>query len=173
MTMHGTIMVFFVLTTAPFAAFGNFFLPIQTGGRRHALPAFQHDVVLGHLRGLLALVASFFVSDGPPWVAGRSTPLSAIGSAGGPGEGWGVILLGQLRLVFSALASCWAVLNFITTTLDMRCKGMSLMRSPLTAWAWFLTSVMGLAAFAVLMPATSSLFSITSPEPVSSWLRTW
>ena len=52
MTMHGTIMVFFVLTTAPFAAFGNY-LSAHPGGRRgHALPSFQHDVVLGHLRGL-------------------------------------------------------------------------------------------------------------------------
>ena len=50
MTMHATIMVFFVLTTAPFAAFGNFFLPDPSGRRRHALPAFQHDVVLGHFR---------------------------------------------------------------------------------------------------------------------------
>ena len=52
MTMHGTIMVFFVLTTAPFAAFGNFFLPIQTGAEDMPFPAFQHDVVLGYVRGL-------------------------------------------------------------------------------------------------------------------------
>ena len=51
MTMHGTIMVFFVLTTAPFAAFGNFFLPIQVGAEDMPLPAVQHDVVLGHVRG--------------------------------------------------------------------------------------------------------------------------
>ena len=50
MTMHATIMVFFVLTTAPFAAFGNYFLAHPGGRGRHALPALQHDVVLGHLR---------------------------------------------------------------------------------------------------------------------------
>jgi len=48
MTMHATIMVFFVLTTAPFAAFGNYFLPIQVGAE-DCLPALQHDVVLGHI----------------------------------------------------------------------------------------------------------------------------
>ena len=52
MTMHGTIMVFFVLTNAPFAAFGNYFLPIQIGAEDMAFPALQHDVLLDHIRGL-------------------------------------------------------------------------------------------------------------------------
>ena len=59
-------------------------------------------------------------------------------------------------------------LNFITTTLDMRCKGMSLMRLPLTAWAWFITSCMGLTAFAVLMPACILLILDHVAGPVSS-----
>src|SRR5580698_4372067 len=154
MTMHGTIMVFFVLTTAPFAAFGNFFLPIQTGAEDMPFPHFNMMSFWITFTAFLPIVASFFVSDGPTlggWT--QYAPLSAIGAAGGPGEGWGVILWATSICLF-CIGQLLGSLNFITTTLDMRCKGMSLMRLPLTAWAWFLTSIMGLAAFAVLMPAT-------------------
>src|ERR1700676_3795485 len=153
MTMHGTIMVFFVLTTAPFAAFGNFFLPIQTGAEDMPFPHFNMMSFWVTFVGFLVLVASFFVGDGPTlggWT--QYAPLSAIGSVGGPGEGMGVILWATSIGIF-CLRPLLGSLNFITTTLDMRCKGMSLMRLPLTAWAWFITSVMGLTAFAVLMPA--------------------
>src|SRR6202049_1011538 len=153
MTMHGTIMVFFVLTTAPFAAFGNFFLPIQTGAEDMPFPHFNMMSFWVTFAAFLPIVASFFVSDGPSlggWT--QYAPLSAIGSAGGPGEGWGVIRWAPSICLF-CIGRLLGSLNFITTTLDMRCKGMSLMRLPLTAWAWFLTSIMGLTAFAVLMPA--------------------
>src|SRR6202166_3573530 len=154
MTMHGTIMVFFVLTTAPFAAFGNFFLPIQTGAEDMPFPHFNIMVFLVAFVGFIVLAASFFVGDGPTlggWT--QYAPLSAIGPVGGPGEGLGVVLWACSIGLF-CVGQLFGSLNFITTTLDMRCKGMSLMRLPLTAWAWFITSVMGLTAFAVLMPAT-------------------
>jgi cytochrome c oxidase subunit 1 len=153
MTMHGTIMVFFVLTTAPFAAFGNFFLPIQTGAEDMPFPHFNMMSFWVTFTGFIVLVASFFVSDGPTlggWT--QYAPLSAIGSVGGPGEGWGVVLWASSIAIF-CIGQLFGSLNFITTTLDMRCKGMSLMRLPLSAWAWFITSVMGLTAFAVLLPA--------------------
>jgi cytochrome c oxidase subunit 1 len=153
MTMHGTIMVFFVLTTAPFAAFGNFFLPIQTGAEDMPFPHFNMMSFWVTFTAFVPLVASFFVSDGPTlggWT--QYAPLSAIGSVGGPGQGLGVVLWATSICLF-CVGQLLGALNFITTTLDMRCKGMSLMRLPLTAWAWFITSVMGLTAFAVLMPA--------------------
>src|SRR5258708_16472170 len=153
MTMHGTIMVFFVLTTAPFAAFGNFFLPIQTGAEDMPFPHFNMMSFWVTFVGFLVLVSSFFVGDGPTlggWT--QYAPLSAIGSVGGPGQGMGVVLWATSIALF-CIGQLLGSLNFITTTLDMRCKGMSLMRLPLTAWAWFITSVMGLTAFAVLMPA--------------------
>jgi cytochrome c oxidase subunit 1 len=153
MTMHGTIMVFFVLTTAPFAAFGNFFLPIQTGAEDMPFPHFNMMSFWVTFVGFWVLVASFFASDGPTlggWT--QYAPLSAIGSVGGPGEGLGVVLWATSIAIF-CIGQLLGSLNFITTTLDMRCKGMSLMRLPLTAWAWFITSIMGLTAFAVLMPA--------------------
>src|SRR6202166_3451097 len=153
MTMHGTIMLFFVLTTPPFAAFGNFFLPIQTGAEDMPFPHFNMMSFWVTFVGFIVLAASFFVGDGPTlggWT--QYAPLSAIGSVGGPGEGMGVVLWATSIGLF-CIGQLLGSLNFITTTLDMRCKGMSLMRLPLTAWAWFITSVMGLTAFAVLMPA--------------------
>ena len=153
MTMHATIMVFFVLTTAPFAAFGNYFLPIQVGAEDMPFPHFNMMSFWVTFVGFLVLVSSFFVSDGPTlggWT--QYAPLSAIGAVGGPGEGMGVILWASAIGIF-CIGQLLGSLNFITTTLDMRTRGMSLWRLPLSAWAWFITSVMGLTAFAVLMPA--------------------
>src|SRR5580692_7867007 len=153
MTMHGTIMVFFVLTTAPFAAFGNFFLPIQVGAEDMPFPHFNMMSFWVTFVAFWVLVASFFAGDGPTlggWT--QYAPLSAIGSVAGPGEGLGVVLWASSIAIF-CVGQLLGSLNFITTTLDMRCKGMSLMRLPLSAWAWFITSLMGLTAFAVLMPA--------------------
>jgi cytochrome c oxidase subunit 1 len=153
MTMHGTIMVFFVLTTAPFAAFGNFFLPIQVGAEDMPFPRFNMMSFWVTFAAFLVMMASFFVGDGPTlggWT--QYAPLSAVGSVGGPGQGLGVVLWAASIAIF-CIGQLLGSLNFITTTLDMRVKGMSLMRLPLTVWAWFITSCMGLTAFAVLMPA--------------------
>jgi cytochrome c oxidase subunit I len=153
MTMHGTIMVFFVLTTAPFAAFGNFFLPIQVGAEDMPFPRFNMMSFWLTLLAFLVLMSSFFVSDGPTlggWT--QYAPLSAVGSVAGPGQGMGVILWASAIAIF-CVGQLLGSLNFITTTLDMRTKGMSLWRLPLSTWAWFITSIMGLTAFAVLMPA--------------------
>ena len=153
MTMHGTIMVFFVLTTAPFAAFGNFFLPIQVGAEDMPFPHFNMMSFWVTFTGFLFLIASFFTGDGPTlggWT--QYAPLSAVGSVSGPGQGLGVVLWAT-SIAFFCVGQLLGSLNFITTTLDMRTQGMSLWRMPLTVWGWFITSVMGLTAFAVLMPA--------------------
>jgi cytochrome c oxidase subunit 1 len=153
MTMHGTIMVFFVLTTAPFAAFGNFFLPIQVGAEDMPFPRFNMMSFWVTFVSFVVMVVSFFVPDGPT-LAGwtQYAPLSAVGSAAGPGQGLGEVLWASSIAIF-CVGQLLGSLNFITTTLDMRTKGMSLWRMPLTTWAWFITSIMGLTAFAVLMPA--------------------
>jgi cytochrome c oxidase subunit 1 len=153
MTMHGTIMVFFVLTTAPFAAFGNYFLPIQVGAEDMPFPRFNMMSFWVTFTAFLVLISSFFVGDGPTlggWT--QYAPLNAVGPVGGPGQGMGVVLWATSIAIF-CVGQLLGSLNFITTTLDLRVKGMSLMRLPLTAWAWFITSCMGLTAFAVLMPA--------------------
>jgi cytochrome c oxidase subunit 1 len=153
MTMHGTIMVFFVLTTAPFAAFGNFFLPIQVGAEDMPFPRFNMMSFWVTFVAFVVLMSSFILGDGPTlggWT--QYAPLNSVGSVSGPGQGLGVILW-MISIALFCVGQLLGSLNFITTTLDLRVKGMSLMRLPMTAWAWFITSCMGLTAFAVLMPA--------------------
>src|SRR6267143_859393 len=153
MTMHATIMVFFVLTTAPFAAFGNYFLPIQVGAEDMPFPHFNMMSFWVTFLAFIVLMSSFFLGDGPTlggWT--QYAPLNAVGSAGGPGQGLGVVLWATSIALF-CIGQLLGSLNFISTTLDLRVKGMSLMRLPLSAWAWFITSCMGLTAFSVLMPA--------------------
>jgi cytochrome c oxidase subunit 1 len=152
MTMHGTIMLFFVLTTAPLAAFGNYFLPIQLGATDMAFPRLNMLSFWLTFVSFLVAIAAFFVPQGPPlsgWTA--YAPLSAVGAIAGPGEGTGQVVWATSIAIF-CVGQVLGALNFISTTLDLRCKGMSLMRLPLTVWAWFITSVMALMAFAVLMP---------------------
>ena len=152
LTMHGTIMVFFVLTTAPQGGFGNYFLPIQIGAPDMAFPVLNMLSFWTTFVAFVVIIAAFFVSGGAPlhgWTG--YPPLSAVQSAG-PGEGLGADLWITSIAIF-CIASLMGALNFITTTLDMRAKGMSLMRMPLTVWSWFITAILGLLAFGVLLSA--------------------
>ncbi|MFZ0737498.1 MAG: cbb3-type cytochrome c oxidase subunit I [Candidatus Acidiferrales bacterium] len=153
MTMHGTIMVFFVLTNAPFAGFGNFFLPIQIGAEDMAFPRFNMMSFWTTFVAFLVLISAFFVADGPP-IAGWTSyaPLSAVGKDAGPGQALGQTLW-AISIGIFCIGQLLGSLNFISTTLDLRTKGMSLMRMPLSTWAWFITACIGLLAFAVLLPA--------------------
>ena len=151
MTMHGTIMVFFVLTTAPLSGFGNYFLPIQIGARDMAFPVLNMLSFWVTFVSLLVMMAALFATGGAP-IAGWTAyaPLSALGQVAGPGLG-----LGQTLWVISIAIFCGAslltALNFLTTTLNLRAPGMSLMRMPLTVWAWFTTAMLALLAFPVLL----------------------
>lgn len=153
MTIHGTIMVFFVLTTAPQSGFGNYFLPIQIGAADMAFPTLNMLSFWFTFLALVVLMASFFVSGGAPisgWTA--YPPLSAIGEIAGPGLGLGQTLWIVSVAIFAG-ASLMGALNFITTTIDLRAQGMTMMRLPLTVWAWFVTAILALLAFAVLLAA--------------------
>src|SRR5207237_7194755 len=79
-------------------------------------------------------------------------PLSAVGAVAGPGEGTGQTLW-AISIAIFCIASLLGALNFISTTLDLRTRGMTLMRMPMSTWAWFITSCIALLAFAVLLPA--------------------
>ena len=152
LTMHGTIMVFFVLTTAPQGGFGNYFLPIQIGAADMAFPVLNMLSFWVTFVAFLVLIAAFFVAGGAPlhgWTG--YPPLSALQSAG-PGEGLGADLW-VISIALFCIGALMSALNFITTTLDMRAKGMSMMRMPLTCWAWFITAILGLLAFGVLFSA--------------------
>jgi cytochrome c oxidase subunit I len=153
LTMHGTIMVFFVLTTAPQGGFGNYVLPIQIGAADMAFPFLNMMSFWVTLLGFFVIIAAFLVTGGAPirgWTA--YPPLSAVGQISGPGEGLGMSLW-IVSIAIFAVGSLLGSLNFITTTLDLRAKGMSLMRMPLTVWAWFITAILMLLSFAVLLAA--------------------
>jgi cytochrome c oxidase subunit 1 len=150
-TMHGTLMVFFVLTVAPQSAFGNYFLPIQIGAPDMAFPKLNMLSFWLTFTAFLCMIAAFFVRGGAPisgWTA--YPPLSGLGEATGPGEG-----LGQTLWIVSILIFCFASLlgsvNFIATVIDMRAPGMTMTRMPLTVWAWLVTAVLTLLAFSVLL----------------------
>ena len=152
LTMHGTIMVFFVLTTAPQGGFGNYFLPIQIGAPDMAFPVLNMLSFWVTALAFFVMMAAFFVVGGAPlhgWTG--YPPLSALQSAG-PGEGLGADLWVTSIALF-CIGALMSALNFITTTLDMRARGMTLMRMPLTCWAWFITAILGLLAFGVLLSA--------------------
>src|SRR6266404_1411926 len=152
LTMHGTIMVFFVLTTAPQGGFGNYFLPIQIGAPDMAFPVLNMLSFWTTFIAFVVILAAFFVTGGAPlhgWTG--YAPLSALPSAG-PGEQLGADLWIASIAIF-CVASLMGALNFITTVLDLRAKGMTMMRMPLTVWSWFITAILGLLAFGVLLSA--------------------
>jgi cytochrome c oxidase subunit I len=152
LTMHGTIMVFFVLTTAPQSGFGNYFLPIQIGAPDMAFPVLNMLSFWTTFVAFVVLVSAFFVTGGAPlhgWTG--YAPLSALTNSG-PGEQLGADLWITSIAIF-CVASLMGALNFITTLLDLRAKGMTMMRMPLTCWAWFITAILGLLAFGVLLSA--------------------
>src|SRR3979411_1272405 len=151
-TMHGTIMVFFVLTTAPQGGFGNYFLPIQIGAPDMAFPVLNMLSFWTTFVAYVVMLAAFFVVGGAPlhgWTG--NAPLSALQSPG-PGQQLGADLW-IISIAIFCIASLMCALTFITTTHDGRAKGMSLMRMPLTCWSWFITAILGLLAFGVLLSA--------------------
>lgn len=157
LTMHGTLMVFFVLTTAPQGGFGNYFLPIQIGAPDMAFPRLNMLSFWITFASFVCMLSAFFVPGGAPisgWTA--YAPLSALGQVTGPGEGLGqTIWLVSIGLF--CMATLLGALNFISTTIDMRASGMSLFRMPLTVWAWFVTAILALLSFAVLLAAVVML----------------
>ena len=153
LTLHGTIMVFFVLTLAPLSAFGNLVLPEQLGAGSMAFPRLNALSFWITALSFLVLLASCAVAGGGPlsgWTA--YPPLSAVGAIAGPGEG-----AGQTLWFFSVGLFCIGALltsvNVISTVLDQRGPGMTLMRMPLTCWNWFATAVLSMLSFPVLLAA--------------------
>jgi cytochrome c oxidase subunit 1 len=154
-TMHGTIMVFFVLTTAPQGGFGNYFLPIQIGAEDMAFPVLNMLSFWVTFVGFVVILAAIFFSGaestvGPIGGWTGYAPLSALGAIAGPGQGMGMNLW-IISIAIFCVGSLLGALNFITTLLNMRTRGMSLMRMPLTCWAWFTTAVLALLSFPVLL----------------------
>lgn len=151
-TIHGTIMVFFVLTAGLSGTFSNLLIPLQIGAR---------DMASGFMNALsywffftssVIMVVSLFVESGPA-AAGWTVypPLSALPQAM-PGSGAGMTLW-LISMTFFIVSSLLGSLNYIVTVLNMRTKGMSMTRLPLTIWAFFVTAVLGVLSFPVLLSA--------------------
>lgn len=156
-TIHGTIMLFFVLTTAPQSGFGNLILPAQIGSRRMAFPVANAVSFWLTAVALLVLLSSTYAPGGAPisgWTA--YPPLSAVPSAG-PGQALGMDLwLASIGLF--AIASTISAINTLVTIIRLRCEGMTWERLPLTVWGWFTAALLSVIAFSVLLAAVLLLF---------------
>ncbi|WP_437920962.1 cytochrome c oxidase subunit I [Sphingobacterium sp. LRF_L2] len=156
-TIHGTMMVFFVLTAGLSGTFSNLLIPYQIGARDMASPLMNMLSYWFFFIACVIMVASFFIESGPA-SAGWTIypPLSAVPTAI-PGSGLGMTLWLVSMTLFIASQVLGGV-NYVSTILNMRTKGMDLWKMPLTIWAFFLTAIVGLLSFPVLVSAVVLLF---------------
>ncbi len=149
-TMHGTVLVFFVLTAGLSGTFSNFLIPLQVGARDMASPFLNMLSYWFFFTASVVMFSSLFVQTGP--ASGGWTiypPLSALGEASeGSKIGMDLWLVSMSLFIINALLGG---LNYITTVLNMRTKGMSMTRMPLTMWAFFFTAILGVLSFPVLL----------------------
>ena len=149
-TMHGTVLVFFVLTGGLSGTFANYLIPLQIGARDMASPFLNMLSYWFFFIASVIMFSSLFVQTGPfagGWTA--YPPLSALGDAS-PGSRVGADLWLTAMALF-VVSSLLGGLNYISTILNMRTKGMSMTRLPLTIWALFFTAVLGVLSFPVLL----------------------
>jgi cytochrome c oxidase subunit 1 len=156
-TMHGTLMLFFVLTVAPQSGFGNLILPAQLGARRMAFPRLNALGMWITAAGLAVLLCAFLVPGGSPIAGWTSYPPLSATSLAGPGEGPGQDLwLGSIALF--AIGGTIGAVVMLTTIVKLRCAGMTWRRVPLTVWGWFTAALLAVPAFSVLLAAILLLF---------------
>jgi cytochrome c oxidase subunit 1 len=151
-TIHGTIMVFFVLTAALSGTFSNLLIPLQIGARDMASGFMNMISYWLFFLSSVIMIASLFAEAGPAnsgWTI--YPPLSALPKAiGGSGLGMTLWLISMAIFISSSLMGS---LNYIVTVINLRTKGMSMTRMPLTVWAFFVTAIIGVVSFPVLLSA--------------------
>jgi len=156
-TMHGTIMLFFVLTVAPQSGFGNLILPAQIGSRRMAFPRLNAASMYLTAVALTTLITAFFIPQGAPISGWTAYPPLSASPLTGPGQGLGMdIWLAAIALF--AIASTASSINTLTTIVKLRGYGMTWQRLPLTVWGWFTAALLSVIAFSVLLAAITMLF---------------
>ncbi len=151
-TMHGMIMVIYLLTALFLGGFGNYLIPLMLGARDMVFPYVNMLSYWIYLLAVLVLVAGFFVPGGPTGAGWTLYPPQAILSGTPGGRDWGILLmLGSLILFI--IGFTMGGLNYVVTVLQGRARGMTLMRMPLTVWGIFTATVMALLAFPALFVA--------------------
>ena len=150
-TMHGMIMVIYLLTALFLGGFGNYLIPLMCGARDMVFPYMNMLSFWVYLLSVIVLLASFFVPGGPTGAGWTLYPPQAI-SAGTPGIGGGIVLM-LLSLAIFIVAFTMGGLNYVTTVLQARTRGMTMMRMPLAVWGIFVATILGLLAFPALLVA--------------------
>jgi cytochrome c oxidase subunit 1 len=159
-TMHGMIMVIYLLTAIFLGGFGNYLIPLMVGARDMVFPFVNMLSVWFYLLAVIVLLSSFFVPGGPTGAGWTLYPPQAI-LPGTPGSDWGIILM-LVSLAIFIVAATMGGLNYVTTVLQARTKGMTLMRMPLTVWGIFMATILALLAFpALFVSAVMMLFDKT------------
>lgn len=148
MTMHGMIMVIYLLTALFLGGFGNYLIPLMVGARDMVFPYLNMLSFWVYLLSVLVLMASFFAPGGPTGAGWTLYPPQAI-LPGTPGHDWGIILMLVSLLIF-IVAATMGGLNYVTTVLQARTEGMTLLRMPLTVWGIFVATILALLAFPAL-----------------------
>ena len=156
-TMHGMIMVIYLLTALFLGGFGNYLIPLMVGARDMVFPYVNMLSYWIYLLAVLILVASFFVPGGPTGAGWTLYPPQAILS-GTPGSDWGIILM-MVSLIVFIIGFTMGGLNYVVTAFQARARGMTLMRMPLTVWGIVTASILALLAFpALFVGAVMMLF---------------
>jgi cytochrome c oxidase subunit 1 len=159
-TMHGMIMVIYLLTALFLGGFGNYLIPLMCGARDMVFPYMNMLSFWVYLLSVIILLASFFVPGGPTGAGWTLYPPQTI-LPGTPGYDMGILLM-LLSLAVFIVAFTMGGLNYVTTILQARCRGMTLMRMPLSVWGIFTATVLGLLAFpALLVSAIMMIFDKT------------
>jgi cytochrome c oxidase subunit I len=150
-TLHGMIMVIYLLTALFLGGFGNYLIPLMCGARDMVFPYMNMLSYWVYLLSVLVLVASFFIPGGPTGAGWTLYPPQSI-TTGTPGVGGGIVLMLASLAIF-IVAFTMGGLNYVTTVLQARCRGMTLMRMPLSVWGIFVATILGLLAFPALLVA--------------------
>ncbi|WP_280153549.1 cytochrome c oxidase subunit I [Piscinibacter sp. XHJ-5] len=147
-TMHGMIMVIYLLTALFLGGFGNYLIPLMVGARDMVFPYMNMLSFWVYLLSVIVLMASFFVPGGPTGAGWTLYPPQAI-LPGTPGNEGGIVLMLVSLLIF-IVATTMGGLNYVTTVLQARCRGMTLLRMPLAVWGIFVATILALLAFPAL-----------------------
>jgi len=159
-TMHGMIMVIYLLTALFLGGFGNYLIPLMIGARDMVFPYVNMLSYWIYLFAVVLLVASLFVPGGPTGAGWTLYPPQAI-LEGTPGPTWGIILM-LVSLAFFIIGFTMGGLNYVVTVLQARTRGMTLMRLPLTIWGIFMATILALFAFpALFVSAIMMLLDLT------------